>query len=403
MAEPTVPSFFKAQSKGDMKKKLAKVLTGWIPSGRYRRAVRRALCDVPQPHKTPIVGFQGEETGTYEQLVVTRGFVNSGSGVIVDLLSEYDDVTVCGGADPECSGRRGRAPAGGGAYEIDLFRMYGGVADLAAAFGESHAWGRVKLQNFIHLAEFLHRKSGCALYGDRFMKLTREFVDELVEARWKTQAPLAEALPFEMCSAPPDLAPDMMNPLYGWRENLAEAYVLKTLTKDQYVEIAGRYMRDVLALIPSRRTLVADQLLSVDMPLENCRRYFGDFKMVSVWRDPRDVYCQCARQGVTWIPYDPAAFVAWYRESGIRGLRKSASPQLLMLRFEELVTEYERSVGRVEEFLGLAPSSHVRPRTGFDPARSIRNVGIHREHPDQAAMAYIARELGEYCFEGSVK
>jgi len=206
-----------------------------------------------------------------------------------------------------------------------------------------------------------------------------------------------------MCSAPPDLAPDMKNPLYGWRQNVAEAYVLKDLTRAQYEEIAGRYVRDVLATIPSRKMLVADQLLSSDLALDECERYLGDFKMVSVRRDPRDVYCQCARQGVTWIPYEPDAFVAWYRASGVRRLMESRSPRLLLLRFENLVLEYERSVRTIEEFLGLSPAAHARPGTGFKPERSRRNVGIYRDYPDQSVMSYIARELGEYCYEGEAR
>ena len=303
-----------------MTKKTAKLLTSWIPSERYRRALRRALCEVPSPH--PVAKSDYPSTGScYQELIVPRGFGHSGSGVIGDLLSEYDDTTVFGGADPDGSGRWAHGKQNLSSFEVDIFKMYGGVADLAGAFGESRAWGKFKLLNFIHCVEFLYRQRDIPIYDRRFLERSRAFVDELVEDRWASCTPLAENMPFEMHEAPPDCDPDLANPLYGWRENLTDSYVLRDIPIDEYIAIARRYMTDILSWIPARRFLVLDQLLSVDLPLDLCERYVGPFKEIAVWRDPRDVYCTGAARCMPWIPAKPSAFVAWFRRLGIDGLQ----------------------------------------------------------------------------------
>ena len=86
-----------------MNKPLAKILTQWIPSKRYRRAVRRALCEVPTKDLFTKPPYKVGEGSTYDTLVVPRGFGHSGSGVIGDLLDEYEDTTVFSAADPDGS------------------------------------------------------------------------------------------------------------------------------------------------------------------------------------------------------------------------------------------------------------------------------------------------------------
>ena len=385
-------------SKG--RKKIAMLLTCWIPSARYRRLVRRAITDAPKAGPVVKGAYAPAGTGRYSTLVVPRGFGHSGSGVIGDLLSEYDGTTVFGGADPDGSGRfAGVGQVNAESFEVDLFKMRGGVADLASAFGESRAWGKFKLLDFVHVVEALYREPNIPIYDRAFLERSRRFVADLTTASWRSVTPLAESRFFEMPVPPPDEDRGLLNPLYAWRENLAESYVMKDLTTDEYVALAHDYLRDVLGRIPSRPVLVMDQLLSIDLPLDLCERYVGPFKMVAVWRDPRDVFCTGLAHRMPWIPNEPKTFVAWYRSLGIAPLRAADDPRLLVLRFEDLVLKYDESVARVEAFVGLKPEAHLRPRTAYDPSRSAKNIGIWRSCPDQAAMALIARELPEFCFE----
>lgn len=385
-----------------MKKSLAKLLTGWIPCTRYRRVLRNVLCDMPSGRGVSKGRFGGAGGSRYETLVVPRGFGHSGSGVIGDLLSEYDCTTVFGGADPDGSGRwAGIGKKNTTSFEVDIVKMYGGVVDLASAFDASRAWGKFKLLNFVHAVEFLYRQPDIPLYDDAFLARSRAFVDELIVAKWRSVTPMAENMPFERHEAPPDAEPSMLNPLYAWRENLAESYVLKDMTRSEYERIARRYVGDILASIPSKRVLVMDQLCSADLPFEEFEKYIGPFKLIPVVRDPRDVYCTGAARGMPWIPGEPRAFVRWYESLGIDRLRASRSSSVLVLRFEDLVLDYEASVARVESFVGLSPDAHVRPRTAFDPARSAMNIGLWKTWPDQKAVEIVREGLSGYCYDAA--
>lgn len=386
------------QEEGGMNRTIAKILASWIPSERYRKAVRRTLCEIPS------AGFvaKGRIGGgsRYKTLVVPRGFGHSGSGVIGDLISEYDDATVFCGADPGCSGRwAGLGKKNVGSFEAVNLAMYGGVMDLASAFGESRAWGKFKLLNFIHTVESLYRQAGVPIYDDAFLEHSRAFVSELVEASWRSVTPMAENMFFERREAPPDANPAMLNPLYAWRENLAESYVMRNLTREEYEAKARRYMDALLGEIPSKRVLVMDQLCSANLPPEEFAKYIGPFKMIPVYRDPRDVFCTGAERCMPWIPNEPKAFVKWFSSLGIDSLRDSRSPFVMTLRFEDLVLDYDRSVKKIEEFVGLSPERHDRPRSAFDPARSKANIGLWKKWPDRRAMDFIRGELEGYCHD----
>ena len=49
----------------------------------------------------------------------------------------------------------------------------------------------------------------------------------------------------------------------------------------------------------------------------------------------------------------------------------------LLIRFEELVTDYETQKSRIEDFLHLSQQDHALPKNYFDPAKSIKNIGLH--------------------------
>jgi hypothetical protein len=75
----------------------------------------------------------------------------------------------------------------------------------------------------------------------------------------------------------------------------------------------------------------------------------------------------------------------------------SHSPDILGGQYEDLVLNYDTTVGKILRFLGEEPSDHVEPRKYFDPAASRKNVGSRRNHGNQAEIKAIRQELKEYC------
>jgi hypothetical protein len=75
----------------------------------------------------------------------------------------------------------------------------------------------------------------------------------------------------------------------------------------------------------------------------------------------------------------------------------SHSPDILRIQYEDLVLNYDTTVGIILRFLGEDFSDHVEPRKYFDPAVSRKNVGLWRNHGDRAEIEAIRQELKEYC------
>ena len=159
-------------------------------------------------------------------------------------------------------------------------------------------------------------------------------------------------------------------------------------------------VKGILSLFTDAQSkiLVLDQALtdgSCDM--EKYEDYLGEIRLIATYRDPRDVYATGRILNESWIPSDPVFFVSWYLNR-LESYLQKAHPHFKLLRFEEIVLKCDEKVAEIERFIGLSPIAHVRRRSGFDPSRSIKNVGIHRGFSDQDAIRCIEGKLKEFCF-----
>ncbi len=69
--------------------------------------------------------------------------------------------------------------------------------------------------------------------------------------------------------------------------------------------------------------------------------------------------------------------------------------QFLLLRFESLVQEYEKTKEKVETFLGLEPAKHREKFSYFDPKKSEKNIGISGTYLDDSDIRKLS-ELSDW-------
>ena len=69
-----------------------------------------------------------------------------------------------------------------------------------------------------------------------------------------------------------------------------------------------------------------------------------------------------------------------------------------MIRFEDLVLKYEETTQKILDFIGMDKSHHVAPKSVFNPAISVVNIGAYKTFVDQDFMRQIEERLGEYCY-----
>lgn len=331
---------------------------------------------------------------TFETIVSVNGFAWSGSSAVSDLLQEYKNVTSSFGGtlDDEAEKRNSLR------FEFDLVRGAGGVYALEHAFETSNIFERdASIRAFMSLAYYSYVNVR-GFYGDDFIEVTRKFVKRLLASEAKSPTG------FDYCRHLSGLGTRSANFILGHDENDPYQYVyyLKELTPMEYRAIAAEYIRDVLNLVESDKFLVMDQgCADGSSDVKRFRDYFGPLKMIYVWRDPRDVYSasSAARGCVGFIPEKPVEFVAWYKR-GIGCFDGVKDDNLLLVRFEDLVMDYDRVVAEIEQFLGLNPSDHIAQKKYFTPSMSYDwSVGRWQFDPDQEGIKYIESQLPQYCWQ----
>ena len=157
---------------------------------------------------------------------------------------------------------------------------------------------------------------------------------------------------------------------------------------------------NIINSIESNEFLVLDQFISdAGCDFDLYKRYLGEHKQIAVYRDPRDVYTTGVNLHLNWMPQSCADFVKFY-EYHVKKYVSSYSEDYLLIRFENLVLNYDETVQRVIDFLGLTKTNHMMSHKFFNPNVSIKNIGLYKSYPNQEAIKYIEKELAEYCYYG---
>lgn len=326
---------------------------------------------------------------TAEKIVCLTGFGHSGSGAVADLLSEYQTTTVMSFKDRNGSGQYDGAES----YEIDFLKAFNGVFSLERLFDATiryPKYGDCEIRLFISLIADTVVKTG-GIYGEEFLRLTREFVSSLIRAK----RPVSYG--FSACPHLERLG--IGKEKLFWGEETNYLYTLRGLSREDYVRIAGDYICQLIRTIESNKFLVLDQAVSdgtADM--NRYQSYLGPMKLIAVRRDPRDVYVTGRMLGEPWIPSDPDQFIDWYAGKNILAYAESRHPDLKLIWFEDLILNYKTVVGEIEEFLGLNSADHLLKGQFLTPSRSARNIGIYKTYSDQKAIgkitaAFSANEL----------
>ena len=334
---------------------------------------------------------------SYRQLVCTTGFGHSGSGAVLDYLSEFSNVTTLGYHDTN----DGSGYTKQNSDELDIFRAAGSVMDMERIFNTSNYFlDDLTIKHFLTVAEYFYRQGG--IFNDYFWELTKKFVDNITDLKVKTDNGFEGLYFYQFFSAITKYA-NLRSPLL--RDILPQdryIYYLKNLSISEYRKIAKEYITGVLHSIESNEFLVWDQMFTTSkLESEKNIDYFGDFKQICVYRDPRDVYVTGINLKASWMPHNPIDFVKWFYHRGCPAyLEAPKHPNIMIIRFEDFVLNYEEISRQINEFVGLNEKEHMHKLEYFNPDISINNIGIYKTYEKQNEIKYIEEKLSDYCFYG---
>ena len=321
------------------------------------------------------------------------GFGYSGSGAVLDLLKEYNDVIV---ADK---------------VELSFTFKPDGLNDLRRALCTEptrHWSSDTAIRRFIQFMKRKQRIYNRATNG-QFGTLSKDFIESIIQVEWPGYTGTHYyqdsgmdflfkqifALHFRV------LIEKYFKPLQisTWpQKTMYYSYMEEAL----FNEKAHNFVQCVLNSITGEtcKIVAIDQLFSANRPQDSFA-FFDNPKAIVVLRDPRDTYLLAKRAVGIYSKFIPVNnvknFIAYYQ--GLMASRDYAGDdRILEINFEDLIYDHNNTRKRIEFFLGL--SAHpLSVNSRFKPEVSINNTQLWKKFTSYMdEIKQIEEELQEFLY-----
>ncbi len=313
---------------------------------------------------------------SYKSIVSIEGLGYSGSGAIIDYLSEIDSCFVLRNANKKIKNRVSH-------FELDFLRLAGGLFEFEHYLSSNNIFQNDAMVN--RLVSYLNHFP-LFLYDKRIQYLFFEFLDNIIDLSIIDTH---------------GVSPNFHLICDGKKTSM---FFLRSMSVEEYRTLCRNFLSQFFNYIndESKDILVMDQLLcDQEFDMGKYKEYLPDCKTIMVYRDPRDVYAFAVQQNVEWIAHkDVNTFVKWFEIMTKKFDLKSND--YLVVQFEKFVTDYSNESKRVLAYLGIDECHHSEEfkRHYFNPDISIKNVGIWKNSSmSQGDFEMISRRLGDYCFD----
>lgn len=314
----------------------------------------------------------------HKNIISVQGLGYSGSGAVLDYLREFDNIEVYGDSDKEGSKVIVNKRYG----EAQLLKQAGGLFEIERFLGCKNTFlNDALLRRFIMLTE----SSELYKHSDEAKEAFFDFLTRITDGVFFNEKIYHNGH------------------LYNLESSSPMSY-LKDMTTKEFRFISREFLTRLFnALhVEGRASIAFDQLLQDEYNFQKNLDYIPNLKQIIVYRDPRDVYTYGVQNDIEWIHHhgDVGMFVHWYKTIRLNNLDLTGSKGYLVIRFEELVSDYKNQVLRINDYLGIDESHHVSPLSYFDPEISKRGIGIYKNSAVQRVkFKLIERELGDYCWQ----
>lgn len=331
------------------------------------------------------------------------GVGSSGKGAVVDLLAEYENFKVM----PH-------------EFEFDLFRIKGGLNDLRKDFYEdwspirsnSAYWKFIKL---INISGNIHK--GFKYSGNRYEKtfngnfvssslnFLNSFLETEVDGYWPYD--YAEISNFKF------LVNKLKEKLLFRKKMYSQ---IKIINGQNFDSKLNNYLYELFFDIQKDKVLVLNNFLE---PYNSAKYldFFSKAKQIVVIRDPRDTFVSGLSNGfqnkedLKLTPKNNDGhslssvgsnnLEAFISRTNLlyKNLKKNSHDKILIIRFEDLVLNYDETKKNIEHFLCINEKNHIDKFKNFDPLKSKENLMIWKKFSNQKAMDKIRNELNNFEFK----
>ena len=337
--------------------------------------------------------------------IAVTGYFATGSGAVYNLLQEYASVDDGGMSDFEHIFL----------YDVNgVFETVGRILYANSLYNSNAAINAFRREmrrlNDIDFGWFGGYRYRC---GDQFMKIIEDFIDEITEYRFDRDWYNT----FQRRKHTPDrLLKDSIKVLLGRLKldhNFGTAILMDPNNRGEYSfaspqklqaatqRLIRRYI-EVMYPTHGEKTVILNHMIQPPY-VHHLPDYTPDeLKLIIVDRDVRDLYVYNKYTkvwGSSTFPTDLAAFIQFTRSYRATE-RRIECDRILRVHFEDLIYDYDRTVEKIETFVGLNPCDHTAKRTKFIPEKSIKNTQIFSMDPAwDKEIEILEQELAEYVYQ----
>lgn len=335
--------------------------------------------------------------------VIVTGFSSSGSSAVIDLLKEF----------------RGFYESNA---EIRFIADPYGIADLETALVEK--WDLINcsaaISDFLEVMRKSARPRGLMLpmgFGLKktispdFLKITQDYIDSLTDYTYKTDYYhykfKKSFIKYQLDRYRWGVERLSKGKLKVRNRNIATCYFAHP-SPEKFNEATKEYLDRLFEKQAKENNcshIILDQAVSVNKT-DQIHRYFNKAKMILVDRDPRDMYCDDVNWGDNMDEHYETKEAAERYVIRAKAQRENIKPDadVLNLKFEDVIINYDETCKRIIDFLGLPSDIHTVRGKFLKPEVSIKNIGIWRKfYPTcKDAIDVLEKELPELCYDSSV-
>lgn len=176
------------------------------------------------------------------------------------------------------------------------------------------------------------------------------------------------------------------------------------ISKEDFYKYSCEFIYDLVKEInvENKDLVLLDQLI-LPHNIYRLKNYkYINILPIIVERDPRDVFLLnkyfWVPSGVP-IPYplDAEDFCDYYEKIREREITDSGI-NVLRLKFEDLIFNYDKSLKQIESYLGLERNSHANKKEFFNPEISSGNIGIYKQEKYKEEVKIIEKKLSKYLY-----
>ena len=330
-----------------------------------------------------------------QKIITCAGYHGSGSSAITDLLKEFNN----------CESM--------GSYEFRFIQDPFGISDLEYQIVENFH----RLNSGYYLKKFKKKVDNLSgkfmikryekFFNDNFKKYSYEYINNLTKVTWNgqwSQEIEENQLYFYLHRLLVKILRVFTNNkereinLRSFNKN---KMLLPKVTKEEFYCYTKLYLDKLFreANLNNKEFIVLDQLVP-STNIERYQNYFYNLKTIIVDRDPRDIYIlEKEKWKDNVIPAENIFdYVKWFKLT--RENTDYKNENILKVKFEDLIYNYENTVNDILKFLNINEKEHKLKKKYFNPEVSKHNTQLWKKFSKyEKEIEIIEKELKTFCVD----